>query len=300
MYLCPMESTRAESPAESSHAHSLPLVSVICLCYNHETFVAEALRSVSQQTYDAVELIIVDDASTDRSVEVIQSCLQENKLDGSVGTCFLSQNVGNCAAFNRGLALARGTYVIDFATDDIMLPERIEQQVAFFEELDATYGVIFSEAQYIDEQGRPLYYHYRDRLKHIRPIPTGDIYAQLLSTYFIASPTMMIRKRVLDELDGYDERLAYEDFDFWIRSARNYRYAYQDVCTTRIRKHASSMSTHCYRRGDPQLYSTYRVCLKAQELNRTEEERRALVKRVKYELRQAVRGGELEGSEIAP
>lgn len=267
------------------------MVSVICLCYNHAKFVEEALRSVRQQTYPSIELIVVDDASTDESVKVIRIYLQKYTCPSRVKTCFLSQNLGNCAAFNRGLALAQGKYIIDFATDDVMLPERIAQQVMFFERLDEAYGVVFSEAEYIDEQGMSLYRHYRDRLKHIRPVPTGDIYARLLSTYFIASPTMMMRKSVLDELGGYDEQLAYEDFDFWVRSSRNYRYAYQDICTTQIRKHSSSMSTGWYRRGDPQLYSTYLVCLKARDLNRTEEERRALVKRVKYELRQAVGGG---------
>ena len=267
------------------------MVSVIALCYQHERFVREALRSVTEQTYPAVELIVVDDASTDGSVSEIRSFLQEHHLEDQVKTCFLPQNVGNCTAFNRGLTLAQGKYVIDLATDDVMLPERLEQQVTFFEQLADTYGVIFSEAQYVDERGTPLYYHHRDRLKHIRPVPTGDIYAQLLSTYFIATPTMMMRKRVLDELGGYDERLAYEDFDFWVRSSRKYRYAYQGVCTTQIRQHTRSMSTGWYRRGDPQLHSTYLVCLKAKRLNRTEAERRALAKRLRYELRQALWGG---------
>ena len=266
-----------------------PLVSVICLCYNHERFVEDALRSVGQQTYSAVELIVVDDASTDQSQAVIKRYLSRHNQ--AAKTCFLPQNLGNCAAFNRGLALAEGKYIIDFATDDIMLPDRITRQVSFFEALDSSYGVIFSEAQYINEQGTPLCYHYRDRLRHIRPVPTGDLYCRLLSTYFIASPTMMMRKSVLDELGGYDEQLAYEDFDFWVRSSRRYCYAYQEVCTTQIRKHSRSMSTGWYRRGDPQLYSTYLVCLKARELNRTEEEQKALVKRVHYELRQAVKGG---------
>ena len=267
-----------------------PLVSVVALCYQHEAFVREALRSVIEQTYPAVELIVVDDASTDGSVAVIRSFLEEHRLADRVKTCLLPRNVGNCAAFNRGLARAQGKYVVDLATDDVMLPDRLAQQVAFFEQLDDTYGVIFSEAQYVDERGTPLHYHHRDRLKHIRPVPTGDIYARVLSTYFIATPTMMMRRRVLDELGGYDEALAYEDFDFWVRSSRRYRYAYQDVCTTHIRKHPRSMSTGWYRRGDPQLHSTYRVCLKAKELNRTEEERRALAKRLRYELRQAVGG----------
>ena len=265
-----------------------PLVSVICLCYNQARFVAEALASVLAQTYSSIELIIVDDASTDQSVTVIQHFLRSHPTNDSIKTLFLPRNLGNCAAFNQGMALARGKYMIDFATDDVMLPQRIEQQVAYFETLPNDYGVVFTEAQYIDEQGSHLYYHYQDKLKHLYPPPTGDVYAQLLSTYFVAGPSMMVKKEVLDTMHGYDEQLAYEDFDFWVRSSRDYRYAYLDECTTQIRKHPASMSTGWYRPGDPQLHSTYLVCLKAKDLNRTEEERKALVKRVKYEIRQAV------------
>ncbi len=264
-----------------------PRVSIIALCYCHERFVEEALQSVIAQTYPNIELIVVDDASPDRSVAVIRSFLSDHARGDAVKTCFLSDNRGSCAAFNRGLALATGEYVIDFATDDILLPPRVEQQVAFFEQLDETYGVVFSEAQYVDERGTPGLYHHRDYLPHIYPVPTGDVYTKLLSTYFVAAPTMMIRKRVLDALAGYDERLAYEDFDFWVRSARRYRYAYQDVCTTHIRRHAASMSVSPGRPAR-QTYSTYLVCTKAQAQNKTEPERQALVQRVRYELRQAL------------
>ena len=266
----------------------MPLVSVICLCYNHAQFVEEALRSVLAQTYSAIELIIVDDASMDESVTLIQRFLKNCSTAYTIQTVFLPQNLGNCAAFNRGLALAQGKYVIDFATDDVMLPQRIEQQATFFEQLSKQYGVIFSEAQYINEKGQFLRYHHQDLLRHLRPIPTGDVYAQLLSTYFISPPTMMMKKQVLDELGGYDEQLAYEDFDFWIRSSRNHYYAYQDVCTTLVRKHARSKSASLYRPGDPQLHSTYQVCLKAKALNRTKKDEQALRRRVKYELRQAL------------
>lgn len=266
----------------------MPLVSVICLCYDHAQFVEEALASVLAQTYSAIELIIVDDASTDESVAVIQRFLKNCSTTHTIQTIFLSQNLGNCAAFNRGLALAKGKYVIDFATDDVMLPQRVEQQVAFFERLPKRYGVIFSEAQYTDESGQFLRYHHQDLLRHLRPIPSGDVYTRLLSTYFVSPPTMMIKKQVLDELGGYDEQLAYEDFDFWIRSSRNYYYAYQDMCTTLVRKHARSKSANLYRSGDPQLHSTYQVCLKAKALNQAKKDEQALMKRVKYELRQAL------------
>src|SRR5690606_15919682 len=120
-----------------------------------EKFVEEALASVFAQTYANVEVIIVDDASTDQSVAVIKKMLSgiSSEQAGSVQTIFLPENLGNCKAFNRGLALAHGKYVVDFATDDVMLPERIEKQVKCFELLDKSYGVVFTEAEYMDANG---------------------------------------------------------------------------------------------------------------------------------------------------
>lgn len=268
---------------------SNPLVSVICLCYNHERFLEEALVSVFSQTYANIEVIIVDDASTDLSVAVIKEFLANNP-ELNAKTHFLPKNLGNCKAFNQGLALAHGKYVIDFATDDVLFPERIEKQVNYFESLDESFGVVFTEAAYINEKGQHWYYHFQDKFAHIYPnnIPTGDVYTMVLSTYFISAPTMLMKKEVLDNLGGYDENLAYEDFDFWVRSSRNYQYAFLDECLTKVRKSNRSLSSALYQPGDRQLYSTYLVCQKAVKLNKNSEEQQALVKRIKYELRQAV------------
>lgn len=264
-----------------------PLVSVVCLCYNQARFVEEAINSVRSQTYDNIQLIVVDDASTDNSAAIIQQIVSKHP---SIEYLLLPENVGNCAAFNRGLALAKGEFIIDLAADDVFMPERIERQVEFFSTLDASYGVVFTDAIYIDERGKFLREHYAYLFwkKLLKAIPEGDVYRHVLSRYFICSPTMMVRKQVMDELHGYDETLSYEDFDFWVRSSRNYRYAYLDRKLTKVRRSARSMSTGWYRQGDRQLHSTYLVCKKALLLNRTEEDHRALALRLKYELRQSV------------
>ncbi|HEY3402885.1 MAG TPA: glycosyltransferase [Ohtaekwangia sp.] len=267
-----------------------PKVSVICLCYNHEDFVKEALESVWAQTYPNIELIIVDDASRDRSVEVIRKLLVDHPHDRFIA---LPENVGNCRAFNQAFSFVTGEYVIDFATDDVMEPDRISRQVALFNTLDNSFGVIFTDAIYIDVKGKVLREHfaYLQKKKLLAAIPTGDVYQSVLTTYFICSPTMMIRTKVLTELNGYDPNLSYEDFDFWVRSSRNYKYAYLPDKLTRVRRTGNSMSSGWYKRGDKQLYSTYRVCEKALLLNRTTEDNRALCKRVKYELRHSVFSG---------
>lgn len=265
-----------------------PLVSIICLCYNHEKYVEETLSSVWSQTYQNIEVIIVDDASQDESVKVIRQFLEENPASFPVKTMFLEQNVGNCRAFNQAWRRASGKYVIDLATDDVILPDRVEKQVAFFETLSPDYGVVFSESRYMDAQGKLLEYHFAERYRHIRPIPEGDVFLEVLSGYFISSPAMMIRSEVLEKLGGYDETLAYEDFDFWVRSARDYRYAYLDECTTLVRVLGQSMSRQLYRKNDRQLFSTYKVCQKAADMLRSPNEKYALLRRIRYEARHAV------------
>jgi glycosyltransferase involved in cell wall biosynthesis len=264
-----------------------PLVSVVCLCYNQARFVEEAINSVLAQTYANIQLIVVDDASTDNSAAIIREIASKHP---TIEHLLLPENLGNCRAFNRALPLARGEFIIDLAADDVFMPDRIERQVEIFSSLDDSFGVVFTDAIYIDEDGKFLreHYAYLFRKNLLKGIPEGDVYRHVLTRYFICSPTMMVRKKVMDDLHGYDESLSYEDFDFWVRSSRIYRYAYLDLKLTKVRRSARSMSVGWYRQGDRQLHSTYLVCRKALTLNRTEEDHRALAWRLKYELRQSV------------
>lgn len=262
-----------------------PLVTVICLCYNHARFVREAIESVLNQTYSNIQIVVVDDASTDNSVEVIK------KVTGHQSAfefLFLTKNVGNCRAFNKGLALAKGKYVIDFATDDVLMPDRIEKQVTYFEKLDDDYGVVFTDAEYIDEQSKRVRNHYEYLFKKrlINHVPQGNVFSFIIRRYFVASPTMMVRKSVLDVLNGYDEELAYEDFDFWVRSSRISQYGFIDEKLTRIRLSTTSMSKGWYKIGDKQVHSTYLVCRKLMKLIQNQGEKESLLVRIRYELRQ--------------
>jgi glycosyltransferase involved in cell wall biosynthesis len=264
-----------------------PLVTVVCLCHNHKPFVRQAVESVVTQSYRPIQIIVADDASRDGSIEEIEKLSAEYP---ELECLLIAENIGNCRAFNRAYALAKGDYIIDFATDDIMLPDRITKQIQMFRSLDQSVGVVYTDATYIDESGKFLRHHfpYLFYKKLIVNIPQGDVYSNLVSTYFIASPTMMVRREVLDRLGGYDENLSYEDFDFWVRSSRDYKYAFLNESLTQIRKVKQSMSTGWYVPGDKQLHSTYLVCKKIQQLNRTREDHLALVKRVRYELRQSI------------
>jgi glycosyltransferase involved in cell wall biosynthesis len=270
----------------------ISLVSVICLSYNHAPFIQEALESVYQQDYQPVEIVVVDDHSTDGSQEIIEDLTRGRS---GIQKIYLNENKGNCRAFNKGLSVAKGSYIIDLAADDVLMTDRIRKGVECLSSLGETYGVHFSDAEYIDKDSRFIKYHYRRDQDGtlLEAIPQGDIYPELLSRYFICAPTMMIRRKVLDELNGYDESLAYEDFDFWIRSSRKYKYCFSDKSLVKKRIVEGSLSTRQYIRNSKILKSTFNVCLKAERLNRNQAEDRALARRVAYECRQALISGNL-------
>lgn len=261
-----------------------PLTSVICVCYNQGRFAAEAIESVMQQTHRNTELIVVDDGSMDNSAETIATLVKQHP---QIRFFPLPRNGGYCRAFNKGLAHASGDFIIDLAADDVLLPYRIERGIAAFGGRDTQYGVHFGDAWWVDEEGRELYRH-SDRFPH-ECIPQGDIYRKLIERYFICSPTMMFRRAVIESLNGYDESLGYEDFDFWIRSSRNFFYCYTPEVLVRKRMVKNAMSRKQFAIRSPQLASTYRVCEKITALNRTAAEQRSLAKRIRYELRLSAR-----------
>ena len=280
----------------TGHANPLPMgpylnqirpwVTVICISYNHEQYVEEALRSVVEQTYPNVELIVIDNGSTDGSAERIARFAQQNS---AVRFLKNDANLGLNRAFNQGLAVAGGRYVIDLSADDVLLPTRIARQTDLFERLAGPYAVVFSNAAYMDEQGCETAVHYPVDAdgRALAKVPSGDVFRRVLESYFICTPTMMMRRDVLNELGGYDETLSYEDFDFWVRSSRLYHYAYVDEVLTRKRQLPNSLSAQVTLPGNELLQSTLVVCHKAFERCRTPDERRTLAKRVRTFMRKA-------------
>jgi glycosyltransferase involved in cell wall biosynthesis len=265
-----------------------PLVTIFCLCYNHEKFVAQALHSVFNQTYTNIQVIVLDDGSTDGSVKEIGKQLS-NRPD--VHFINHMSNMGYCSSLNEVAALAKGEFVIDLSADDILMPTRVEVGVREFLKKGESYGVNFSDAFIINEFGKEISVHSQ---KHPHAnIPEGDIYKNLIDRYFICPPTLMFRRSVLAKIGGYDETLAFEDFDFLIRSSREFNYFYTPLPLVKKRILASSMSATQFVRNSPQRSSTYQVCKKIAILNKTIEEQNALKKRLLYECRTSVRLFEL-------
>lgn len=263
-------------------------VSVICISYNHAPFVKQALESVFAQTYESIEIIVLDDGSNDHSVEEIKNAIGER----NVQTVFHSQNEGYTRTFNEGFAMSSGDFVVDFALDDVMKPDFIQRSIDKFESSPKQTGVVFSNADYINEQGEVIGNHNETLFRKgmLSSIPSGDVFEMMLRRYFICTPTMVIRREVLERLGGYDETLAYEDFDFWIRSGRYWEYAYLDEVLMQKRKLAQSMSNQRHRfQFNEQMNSVFKVCEKAFHLTKTKSEKKALLERLNYEYRQCLR-----------
>ena len=132
-------------------AQDRPQVSILVPCYNCEAFLGETLDTVLSQTFTDWECILVDDASTDRSLEVISSYAERDSRFHSLA---LPENLGAAGARNAGLEKVRGRYLAFLDADDIWLPEKLEKQVALIGESQAS--IVHTSYRFVDEAGEFL------------------------------------------------------------------------------------------------------------------------------------------------
>ncbi len=267
-----------------------PLVSIICLCYNHASWVEEALHSVKKQTYPNIELIIVDDNSTDDSKQVITKWIANDEA-----TTFIANpgNLGNTKSFNNALKLAKGDFIIDFATDDVLMPNCVSLLIEKFKITShSNVGIVYGNAERIDENGNAISPFFSvDSLGKTTPaIPTGNIYYNVVhSGSVVCAVAMLVKRKVYETIGAYDETLAYEDLDFWIRASRVYDFDYVDaiVCKKRLVNHSlgNQYSKKLNSRSIKINRSTFTVLKNTFEnRNRSRAEDLALLTRVHYEI----------------
>lgn len=262
-----------------------PLVSIICLAFNHEKFVLETLNSVVEQNYQPIELIIVDDCSTDITKLVINNWLLTHP---EVQFIVNEVNRGNTKSFNNALKFAKGEYIIDLAADDLIVPNGIELQInAFQNSKYQNLGVVYGNAEIINEDGsfNSYYFPVDADGKVISKRVTGNIYSSVLSTGdSICSVSALFKKSVFDFLEGYDETLDYEDLDSWIRASREYEFDFIDEVLVKKRTVTNSLGSNFYKKKHRINVSTYKILKKALKLNRSKIEDLALQKRVHHEI----------------
>ncbi len=184
----------------------MPAVSVIIPTYNRAAWVGEAAASVSAQTFRDYELMVVDDGSTDGTGEALAS------LGGRLKVLRLEERRGVSAARNRGAAEARGEWLAFLDSDDLWLPEKLSQQMAYLKSHPEC-AICQTEEIWIRNGVR------------VNPPKThrkagGDIFLQSLGRCLVSPSAVVLRRRLFEELGGFDETLpAAEDYDLWLRIA---------------------------------------------------------------------------------
>lgn len=216
----------------SAPDNTLRRVSVIAQCYNHERFVRECLDSIQQQSWTDFELIVVDDRSTDASVDVIRQWIASERPDTTL--LALPENLGVSGSLNAAIREARGEFVIRVSTDDVWEPTLLQELVARFDELPAQYGAVYADASRIDEDGTRISGDFIAAY-HGGIAPEGDVFLALCDTNFVPAATIMMRRAVLAEVGEFDESLAYEDWDMWLRIAEHHPFGFVPKTLARYR-----------------------------------------------------------------
>ena len=215
---------------------SEPLVSVLISAYKHERYVEACVRSVLAQTYPHVELIVLDDGSPDGTAAVLQRLHDEAVLAGKPFTFRTKHNSGLSDTLNQALALAKGKYICQFGSDDIMLPEKTAKQVAFME-AHPDVAVCGGNAINIDSQGNVL--PTRQKNPPQREISFENLFANTGDG--IVASTCMIRKTVLDQEGGWNPAIPLEDMYMWFKlTSRGYRMVGLGEPLMQYRKHPSN------------------------------------------------------------
>lgn len=194
---------------------SNPLVSIVIPCYNHEQFVQDCIQSVIDQTYENIELIIIDDGSKDNSVLKIQEMTEKCKKRFSRFEVRSRPNRGLSATLNESIEWCKGKYFAAVASDDIILKSKIDLQVNFMEK-NTDITAIFGSANYIDES---------NNVKIIDPLKQQEyIFDKIfLNECQFYAPTQLMRKSILDEIGGYNTDILVEDWYMWLKMAEKGR-----------------------------------------------------------------------------
>ena len=230
-----------------------PLVSIGVASFNNAKYIVETLDSVKNSDYPNIEIIVVDDKSTDNSVEVIQNWFNYNL--GTNGRLIQHNvNKGLCHACNTIITNAKGEFVSVLGSDDLYVADKISKQVLLFQKSKNNLGVIFGEVDHINGLGQLI-----DAPVVWPPGQSGDVFLPLLKVNFIPAMSALVRRSCYDKVGLYDEELAFEDWDMWLRIAREYQFIYMPQVIARYRIHDNSFT---FRRRQQMLESSLRLLQK--------------------------------------
>ncbi len=185
-----------------------PLISVVLPCYNSEHLIGKAIRSIQNQTWKDWELIVVDDASSDRSANIVESI-----HDQRIKLIKLTVNQGYPSAMNAGIAVATGTYIARMDADDICLPNRLEEQIKVLDE-NPNASFCGTNRFRITPGGKM----YTDKVKSVSPIKWESWDDLMSGNRIFTDASVVIKKEIILQVGGYRTyQRSGMDVDLWLR-----------------------------------------------------------------------------------
>jgi len=187
-----------------------PKVTFLMSVYNGEKYLQEAVDSILGQTFKDFEFLIINDGSTDKTGEILESY-----NDPRIKVINNEKNIGLTKSLNKGLRLARGEYIARQDADDISMPERLEKEVEFLEQ-NRNIGLVGTDYLIINKKGEIV--HNVKCLKGSR-----ELKAKLLEGNQFAHGSVMLRRECIDKVGSYREEFKFaQDYDFYLRITEVY------------------------------------------------------------------------------
>jgi glycosyltransferase involved in cell wall biosynthesis len=210
---------------------SSPTVTVVMSVFNGDEFLSETMDSVLNQTFRDFEFVIVDDGSTDATPDILSKyALRDSRI-----RVLREGKKGRSAALNLGISLANGKYVANIDADDLAMPGRLEEQVAFMEG-NPEVGVLGSAYEVITDSGDVI-----DIIGH--PLNDSEIGSVIFRYNPICHSSVILRKDIVLALGGYRSIFEpSEDYDLWLRMSERSRLANLHNVLVRYRVHAKQLS----------------------------------------------------------
>ena len=208
-----------------------PLVSVIIPAYNSEKYIKEAIESVLYQTYDHLEIIIVNDGSWDNTEKIVKE-FKDSRIK-----YFWQKNKGIASAKNAGIKNAKGEFITFLDTDDFYLPRKIEEEVIFLKH-HPEFDLVYCNMKHFSD-GKPGIL-----MQHKGPFYSGKVFEKLLHRFFGQQDTILIPKEIFKTVGFFDEALRYsEDWDMHLRIAyKGFKFGFLNKDLVRIRVGKNSLS----------------------------------------------------------
>ncbi|WP_040213567.1 glycosyltransferase family 2 protein [Clostridium polynesiense] len=220
--------------------NDLPLISIIIPAYNHENYILDCLNSILLQKYKNIQLIVLNDGSKDNTAKLICEFKDLNQQHFNEFIFIDKANEGVVATINKGYHLSKGKYISIIASDDMMIEGRLLTQIEFMEKNNSFISC-----------GNSLII--RNDIKTNEAVITKELkkkyeedsqFYNLIVNYFISTPTIVMRREVIEEIGLYDNKFFIEDWPYYVKVAKKYKIDFIDKPFCYYRLHGENTTSN--------------------------------------------------------